>query len=224
MNHSGDSHDAYSVIIDSALGLLGAAPKDNDEFLGQIKWLQDYLANLPPPKYPFPVDAARAAAGKAVFDQHCASCHASDKTGTPHAARRRRHRQGTHRHLEQEQRDRGQQGRDQDGDHPQGPGRGRARGLQPAVPRRHLGARAVSAQRFGAHAARPARASRRVVPGTSGAATTCTTRKMSASFRRAQRPSESARGTTPRSVRTATAGTFSAPRCRPRTRRACSSI
>ena len=28
MNWSGDSHDAYSVIIDSALGLLGAAPKN----------------------------------------------------------------------------------------------------------------------------------------------------------------------------------------------------
>ena len=81
MNHSGDSHDAFSVIIDSALGVLGAAPKDNDEFLGHIKWLQDYLSNLPPPKYPFSIDAARAEAGKAVFDQHCASCHASDKTG-----------------------------------------------------------------------------------------------------------------------------------------------
>jgi hypothetical protein len=81
MNHSGDSHDAFSVIIDSALGVLGAAPKDNDEFLGHIKWLQEYLSNLPPPKYPFPIDAARAEAGKAVFDQHCASCHASDKTG-----------------------------------------------------------------------------------------------------------------------------------------------
>ena len=81
MNHAGDSHDAYSVIIDSALGVVGAAPKDNDEFLGHIKWLQDYLSNLPPPKYPFPIDAARAEAGKAVFDQHCTSCHAGDKTG-----------------------------------------------------------------------------------------------------------------------------------------------
>jgi hypothetical protein len=81
MNHSGDSHDAYSVIIDSALGVVGAAPKDNDEFLGHIKWLQEYLSNLPPPKYPFPIDSARAEAGKTVFDEHCAKCHASDKTG-----------------------------------------------------------------------------------------------------------------------------------------------
>ena len=81
MNWSGDSHDAYSVIIDSALGVLGAPPKNNDEFLEQIKWLQDYLSNKPAPKYPFAIDAARAEAGKAVFDQHCATCHASDKTG-----------------------------------------------------------------------------------------------------------------------------------------------
>ena len=81
MNWSGDSHDAYSVIIDSALGVLGAPPKSNDEFLAQIRWLQEYLSSKPAPKYPFAVDAARAEAGKAVFEQHCATCHASDKTG-----------------------------------------------------------------------------------------------------------------------------------------------
>jgi mono/diheme cytochrome c family protein len=81
MNWSGDSHDSYSVIIDSALGLLGAPPKSNAAFLEQVKWLQDYLRNAPPPKYPFAIDQARAADGKAVFDKHCASCHASDKTG-----------------------------------------------------------------------------------------------------------------------------------------------
>lgn len=81
MNLAGDSHDAYSVIIDSALGLLGAEPKSNEEFLGHVRWLQDYLSNTPPPKYPFPVDATLAASGKAVFAANCASCHASDKTG-----------------------------------------------------------------------------------------------------------------------------------------------
>jgi mono/diheme cytochrome c family protein len=80
MNWSGDSHDAYSVIIDSALGLLGAAPKDNAEFLGHVKWLQDYLGSKPPPRYPFAVDAAKAEAGKAVFEKTCAECHASDRT------------------------------------------------------------------------------------------------------------------------------------------------
>ncbi len=81
MNWAGDSHDAYSVIIDSALGLLGAAPHDKAEFLQHVAWLQNYLSNKAAPKYPFAIDAALASAGKPVFDAHCAGCHASDKTG-----------------------------------------------------------------------------------------------------------------------------------------------
>ena len=83
MNYAGDSHDPTSVIMDSALGLLGAPPKDKEDFVGQVKWLKDYLSELPPPKYPFPVNAAKAAAGKPLFDAHCAACHASARTGTP---------------------------------------------------------------------------------------------------------------------------------------------
>jgi mono/diheme cytochrome c family protein len=82
MNFAGDSHDPYSVVIDSALGLMGAEPKDKDDFLGHIDWLVDYLKNKPAPKYPFPIDAVRAAQGKTVFDAHCAACHASSRTGT----------------------------------------------------------------------------------------------------------------------------------------------
>jgi mono/diheme cytochrome c family protein len=85
MNWAGDSHDAYSVIIDSALGLLGSqnGPKHKDEFLAQMDWLEDYLRNKPAPAYPFPIDEAKAARGKAVFASACAACHASEKTGTP---------------------------------------------------------------------------------------------------------------------------------------------
>ncbi|HRN60883.1 MAG TPA: c-type cytochrome [Luteimonas sp.] len=82
MNFAGDSHDAYSVIIDSALGLMNAAPKSNEDFLGHVRWMQEYLSELPPPKYPFPVDAALAAAGESVFTRDCAACHASAITGT----------------------------------------------------------------------------------------------------------------------------------------------
>jgi mono/diheme cytochrome c family protein len=82
MNFAGDSHDAYSVIIDSALGLLGAAPKDKEEFLGHIDWMVDYLKNKPAPKYPFPYDQAKADRGRVVFEAHCARCHASERTGT----------------------------------------------------------------------------------------------------------------------------------------------
>jgi mono/diheme cytochrome c family protein len=82
LNLAGDSYNAYSVIMDSALGLLGAAPAHKQDFLDQVAWLHEYLTKLPPPKYPFPIDATRAAAGKELFAQHCATCHASARTGT----------------------------------------------------------------------------------------------------------------------------------------------
>lgn len=83
MNWDGASHDAYSVIMDSALGLLGAAPKDNDEFIGHVKWLEEYLSELPPPKWPFELNQTLAAQGQQIFEQNCASCHASEQTGKP---------------------------------------------------------------------------------------------------------------------------------------------
>src|SRR3546814_375916 len=81
MKLAGDRQGAYVVIIDSAVGLMNAAPKSNEEFLGHVRWMQEDLSNLPPPEYPVPIDAALAAAGKPVFAANCASCHASDQTG-----------------------------------------------------------------------------------------------------------------------------------------------
>lgn len=82
MNLAGDSHDAHSVIIDSALGVLGAAPHDKEEFLRHITWFEDYLGSYPAPRYPFPIDQQKAAAGKPLFEKTCARCHASERTGT----------------------------------------------------------------------------------------------------------------------------------------------
>jgi mono/diheme cytochrome c family protein len=83
MNFAGDSCNARSVLIDSALGLLGAAPPSNHIFLNEIDWLETYLGNHPPPKYPYPTDPAKVAAGKPLFDQYCAHCHdRKDTTGT----------------------------------------------------------------------------------------------------------------------------------------------
>ena len=81
MNWAGDSHDARSVIMDSALGLLGAEPHSKRDFLGQIDWLLDYLGRQPAPNYPFAIDAGLAARGQAVFGDHCAACHAGDRVG-----------------------------------------------------------------------------------------------------------------------------------------------
>jgi len=43
--------------------------------------MQQYLSETPPPNYPFSIDTALASDGQRVFEAHCASCHASDKTG-----------------------------------------------------------------------------------------------------------------------------------------------
>jgi hypothetical protein len=37
--------------------------------------IQAYFKSMTPPRYPFPVDTARAVRGKAVFEKSCAKCH-----------------------------------------------------------------------------------------------------------------------------------------------------
>ena len=85
LNMAGDSWDAYSVVIDSALGLLGAAPKDNDEFVAHVKWITDYAKRSSAPKYPFSIDQQMADSGKIIFETQCGSCHSEDsnKVGRP---------------------------------------------------------------------------------------------------------------------------------------------
>src|SRR4030095_12070375 len=82
MNLAGDSHDARSVIIDSALGLLNAEPHNRNDFLEQVDWLVKYLGEKQAPKFPFPINQAWAESGKAIFAANCARCHASERTGT----------------------------------------------------------------------------------------------------------------------------------------------
>jgi len=82
MNLAGDSCNARSVIIDSALGLLHGAPPSNQKFLDEVKWLEDYASNYPSPPYPFKIDDAAAWRGQATFIRECARCHASAVTGT----------------------------------------------------------------------------------------------------------------------------------------------
>jgi mono/diheme cytochrome c family protein len=82
LNWAGDSHDAYSVVMDSALGVLGAAPHDKQDFLKQVDWLVAYLRDKPPPGFPGKIDQKKASAGKLLFDRECAACHAGEKVGT----------------------------------------------------------------------------------------------------------------------------------------------
>lgn len=78
MNLAGDTWDAYSVVIDSALGILGAEPRDMDEFIGHARWLTEYAKATPPPAWPYEIDETKARAGNAVFDANCGGCHGQD--------------------------------------------------------------------------------------------------------------------------------------------------
>ena len=72
LNWSGDTPATLSVLIDSALG-LGAPPQP--WFMVRMQEIDDWLGDLPPPKYPFPIDAKLVAAGKPLYETHCAKCH-----------------------------------------------------------------------------------------------------------------------------------------------------
>lgn len=50
-------------------------PKDFHQAEPAFRDVQQYLLSLEAPKYPFPVDKAKAAKGEAVFADHCAKCH-----------------------------------------------------------------------------------------------------------------------------------------------------
>ena len=75
--------DLTEVVRSSALG-DGATPKSLP--IADLQKLQDWILDLKPPPYPadrFSIDRVRAAAGRTLFDNHCAACHAPNgpKTG-----------------------------------------------------------------------------------------------------------------------------------------------
>jgi hypothetical protein len=91
LNWCGESPAVLSVLIDSALG-LGAAPDERSKltypidlldwkferrawFVKRMEDLDNFLSAVPPPKYPFAVDADLAARGKPIYDRYCAECH-----------------------------------------------------------------------------------------------------------------------------------------------------
>jgi hypothetical protein len=87
LNWSCDTPAVRSVLIDSALG-LGAAPDQSNPidrlhwslkrrawFVKRMEDLDDFLSKTPPPIYPFPTNAARAAQGRPLYERYCAECH-----------------------------------------------------------------------------------------------------------------------------------------------------
>ena len=60
---------------------VGATPQS--VIPASFKEVTDFLLDLHPPAFPFPIDPAKAARGKALYESKCASCHAfgSPQTG-----------------------------------------------------------------------------------------------------------------------------------------------
>jgi hypothetical protein len=69
------------VVITSAIG-DGTPPNwvDADwkkpDTESSLKRIRNYISQVQPPKFPFPIDANLAARGKTIFDRQCAGCHA----------------------------------------------------------------------------------------------------------------------------------------------------
>jgi mono/diheme cytochrome c family protein len=60
---------------------VGATPQS--VIPASFKKVTDFLLDLHPPAFPFPIDQAQAARGKTIYESNCASCHAfgSPQTG-----------------------------------------------------------------------------------------------------------------------------------------------
>ena len=157
----------------------GTTPPTID--LAAIGRVEDWLLTVEPPKYPYPIDAAKAARGAARLPALLRRLPRGERArlrrgvrGQGDAHRRHRHRSAPARLLHV--RSRGE---------PVDPLRGLSVAL-PAFPqdlrlrqhaaRRALAARALSAQRIGPERARPARAGVPAAQGSSTAGTTCTIR------------------------------------------------
>jgi hypothetical protein len=72
LNWAGETPSPRSVILDSALGLQA---KPDSHFQHHVDWIQQFLRQKQPPKFPFPVDERLAGRGKNIFDAQCNSCH-----------------------------------------------------------------------------------------------------------------------------------------------------
>lgn len=72
--------DLVEVFHSSAIG-DGATYKTLP--VADLKRLEEWLLDLAPPSYPYDIDAELAAGGAALYQSHCASCHAlgGEKTG-----------------------------------------------------------------------------------------------------------------------------------------------
>ena len=70
--------DQNSVILDAALRTHSQNPSAPFSD-ARLQALRDWVKDLRAPAYPLPVNSTLAASGKALFEQHCATCHSTGK-------------------------------------------------------------------------------------------------------------------------------------------------
>jgi hypothetical protein len=90
----GLNSDLKEVVLSSAIGdgaTTAWVDRDNRNWdnttpqtMSSLRRIENYIENVPPPKYPFAIDRPLAAVGEKVYGDHCASCHAPGgaRTGT----------------------------------------------------------------------------------------------------------------------------------------------
>jgi hypothetical protein len=69
------------AVLSSALG-DGATPESID--LESLARVEEWMMQVPPPRYPYAIDRALAESGRAIYDAQCAQCHTAGgaRTGT----------------------------------------------------------------------------------------------------------------------------------------------
>ncbi|MCA1994001.1 MAG: cytochrome c [Coleofasciculus sp. S288] len=66
-----------TTLVESALaGALATGASRDSIDLESLQRIQDWLMELPPPKYPFDIDRTLASQGQKIFTNECATCHA----------------------------------------------------------------------------------------------------------------------------------------------------
>ncbi len=78
LHWDGMNTNIRDIVLSSAIG--DGSTKDSIDLAG-LKRVEDFLLALPPPKYPFAIDAAKAEKGRPIYEQKCAECHAFGGAG-----------------------------------------------------------------------------------------------------------------------------------------------
>ena len=73
LHWDGVNKSLHEVFLSSGIGNGASGSTIN---LPGLARMEAWSRTLPPPPYPWPIDAEKAKAGKAIFDAHCAVCHA----------------------------------------------------------------------------------------------------------------------------------------------------